>query len=80
MISPSGANIDCTINLCLFFSLGSNLRKTIDFDSLNLNQDLLKGLETDCDLDLVVWVHYSRVRLHAILLGSCCLDLEADLV
>ena len=42
--------------------------------------DSLKGLETDSDLDLVVWVHYSRVRLHAIPLGSCCLDLEADLV
>ena len=25
LISPSGANIDCTMNLCLFFSLGSNL-------------------------------------------------------
>ena len=52
----------------------------IDFDRLNLSQDLLKGLETDGDLDLVVGVHHSRVGLYAIPLGSCCLDLEAHLV
>ena len=52
----------------------------IDFDRLNLSQDLLKGLETDCNLDLVVGVHHSRVGLYAIPLGSCCLDLEAHLV
>ena len=40
----------------------------------------LKGLEADSNLDLIVWVDNTRVGLNATSLGSCGLDLEADLL
>ena len=40
---------------------------------------LLKGLETDGNLNLIVWINNSRVRFHTVAFGSSCLDLEAHL-
>ena len=83
--SLSGLIIDCTINLCLFFSFGSKTNgwritekwtEKTEVMSFNIKHYLVKKQFLTCNFNGTFWIQRTTIWTYTVFLGSCGLYFE----